>query len=159
MRKSEFLQLLREALNGDVPPGVIEENIRYYDGYITDEVRKGRSEKEVIAEIGDPRLIARTIEDTTEGEDVYEEAHSYGGNSGTQSVYGERADSRNTEETIHHADLSKWYWKLAAAAVIFLVLYLVFAIVGGIFTLLAPLLGPVLCIWMIVYIVQRFRQR
>ena len=50
-----------------MPPRVVEENVRYYDGYISDEVRKGRSEEEVIEEIGDPRLIARTIEDTTDG--------------------------------------------------------------------------------------------
>ena len=67
MRKDEFLQTLRRALNGNVPPRVVEENVRYYDGYISDEVRKGRSEEEVIEEIGDPRLIARTIEDTTDG--------------------------------------------------------------------------------------------
>ena len=67
MRKEEFLQTLRRALTGDVPPGVVEENIRYYDSYIGEEVRKGRTEEEVIREIGDPRLIARTIEDTTDG--------------------------------------------------------------------------------------------
>ena len=48
MRKDEFLQTLRRALNGNVPPRVVEENVRYYDGYISDEVRKGRSEEEVI---------------------------------------------------------------------------------------------------------------
>ena len=40
MRKDEFLQTLRRALNGNVPPRVVEENICYYDGYISDEVRK-----------------------------------------------------------------------------------------------------------------------
>ena len=67
MRKQEFLDTLRRALTGDVPPGVVEEHIRYYDRYITEEVGKGRTEEEVIGEIGDPRLIARTIEDTTDG--------------------------------------------------------------------------------------------
>ena len=79
MRKEEFLQTLRRALTGDVPPGVVEENIRYYDGYITEEIRKGRREEEVIEEIGDPRLIARTIEDTTDsaGDSQYRSAESY----------------------------------------------------------------------------------
>ena len=86
MRKEEFLQSLRRALNGDVPSRVIEENIRYYDNYITEEVRKGRTEEAVIDEIGDPRLIARTIEDTTDGagKNQYEETYSYE-NSGRQS--------------------------------------------------------------------------
>ena len=35
MNKEEFLRRLRQALAGDVPPSVIEENIRYYDSYIS----------------------------------------------------------------------------------------------------------------------------
>ena len=31
MRKTEFLQELREALQGEVPASVIQENVRYYD--------------------------------------------------------------------------------------------------------------------------------
>ena len=69
--------MLRRDLNGDVPSAVVEENIRYYDSYITDEVNKGRWEEEVIAEIGDPRLIAKNIEETTEG-------------AGAQGVSGQR---------------------------------------------------------------------
>ena len=79
MRKDEFLQMLRRDLNGDVPPAVVEENIRYYDSYITGEVSKGRSEEDVIAEIGDPRLIAKNIEDTTTGAEdgQYRESTGY----------------------------------------------------------------------------------
>ncbi len=92
MRKEEFLQTLRRALTGDVPPGVVEENIRYYDSYITEEVRKGRTEEEVTGEIGDPRLIARTIEDTTDGagEGRYqtEGSYAYGGSGDTSQRGG-----------------------------------------------------------------------
>ena len=61
MSRQDFLQPLREALLGEVPGNVIEENIRYYYDYISTEVRKGSAENEVIASIGDPRLIAKTI--------------------------------------------------------------------------------------------------
>ena len=37
MRKSEFLQELKEALQGEVSGGVLQENLRYYDNYITQE--------------------------------------------------------------------------------------------------------------------------
>ena len=63
MRKSEFLQELKEALQGEVSGGVLQENLRYYDNYITQETAAGRREEDVIDEIGSPRLIARTIID------------------------------------------------------------------------------------------------
>ena len=31
MSKEEFLQTLREALAGEVPEGLIQENVQYYD--------------------------------------------------------------------------------------------------------------------------------
>ena len=63
MRKTEFLQELREALDGEVSASVIQSNISYYDQYISQEAAKGRREEEVIEEIGSPRLIAKTIID------------------------------------------------------------------------------------------------
>lgn len=60
MRKTEFLQELREALDGEVSASVIQSNISYYDQYISQEAAKGRREEEVIEEIGSPRLIAKT---------------------------------------------------------------------------------------------------
>ena len=153
MRKEEFLQTLRRALTGDVPPGVVEENIRYYDGYISEEVRKGRSEEEVIKEIGDPRLIARTIEDTTDGGgNVYQSgAYEYGENGGGYGVSSFGGSFRVFR-------LDKWYWKLLLALLVFGVIYLVLAIIGGIFALLAPVIVPLALIWIILSVVRNMRR-
>ena len=150
MRKEEFLQTLRRALTGDVPPGVVEENIRYYDGYISEEVRKGRSEEEVIKEIGDPRLIARTIEDTTDGGgNVYQSgAYEYGENGGG---YGESSYGGS----FRVFRLDKWYWKLLLALIVVGVIYLVITIIGGLFSLIAPFIGPLLVIWLLVSIFRK----
>ncbi len=159
MNKQEFLQALRRDLSGDVPPDVVEENMRYYEEYISDEVRKGRTEEEVIEEIGTPRLIAKNIEDTT---DIPEEDargtyrtsgyESTGGASGGYGYEGSGYDDRQQEAggSFHVFDLSKWYVKLAIVLIVFLVLYLVFAVIGGIFTLLAPFLGPIIIIWLLI---------
>ena len=61
MNKREFLSELREALSYDLPEQLVDNNLRYYSGYIDDEVRKGRSHEEVLAELGDPKLIAKSI--------------------------------------------------------------------------------------------------
>ncbi len=163
MRKEEFLQSLRRSLNGDVPPGVIEENIRYYDSYITSEVLKGRTEEEVTAEIGDPRLIARTIEDTTDGAEdnpysTYSQSYTYE-DPDRRSDDVRDGNSYGTKGSFHYIDLNKWYWKLLILVVVFAVLYLVFAIVGGILSLLAPILVPLLVIWMVVWIFRMNNRR
>ena len=163
MRKEEFLQSLRRALSGDVPPRVIEENIRYYDSYITSEVLKGRTEEEVTAEIGDPRLIARTIEDTTDGAEdngysAYDDSGAYE-DADRRSENVRRTGSYGTGGSFHYIDLNKWYWKLLLIVIVFTVLYLVFAVIGGILSLLAPILLPLLAIWMVIWIVRMNHRR
>ena len=164
MRKEEGLQILRRALTGDVPPGVVEENIRYYDGYIADEVRKGRTEEEVIAEIGDPRLIARTIEDTTDGagNSRYQSGSGYEYDSGPDMGRDEGGYARSPFDpgrSFHIFAMDKWYGKLLAALVVFGVIYLVFTIIGGIFALLMPFIGPLFMIWLIVTIIRNSGRR
>ena len=44
-----------------------EIHIRYYEDYIQSQVRGGRSEQEVLQELGDPHLIAKTLIDTDDG--------------------------------------------------------------------------------------------
>ena len=79
MTKQEFLEKLRLALTGNVPGSVVSENLQYYEDYINTEIRKGKSEEEVLAALGDPRLIARTII-TTNSRDDMEGTGDYTGN-------------------------------------------------------------------------------
>lgn len=44
----------------------MQENVAYYDGYISVQVNIGRTEEEVTAELGDPWVIAQTIIDAEE---------------------------------------------------------------------------------------------
>lgn len=69
MGKQEFLEILRLALSGRVSAEIVADNIRYYEDYINIEIRKGRSEEEILAQLGDPRLLARTIIQTNGGSD------------------------------------------------------------------------------------------
>ena len=93
MRKTEFLQELREALDGEVSASVIQSNISYYDQYISQEAAKGRREEEVIEEIGSPRLIAKTIIDSSEGAGETGQGGSY--TSGDAAGSGRTASSYN----------------------------------------------------------------
>lgn len=72
MNREEFINELRIALQGQISQARVNEHLRYYENYIIDESRKGRSEQEVIAALGNPRWIAKTIIET-EGNKVYQD--------------------------------------------------------------------------------------
>ena len=61
MSRREFLEILRSQLSGQMSQGKAAAHVRYYEDYIQSQVHNGRSEEEVLAELGDPRLIARTL--------------------------------------------------------------------------------------------------
>ena len=67
MTKREFLEELKEALSEQLPQNQVAEHVSYYMNYIEERKRSGSSEDEVLDMLGDPRLIARTILDTTPG--------------------------------------------------------------------------------------------
>lgn len=63
MNKREFLRQLEDALAFELPEGMVRKNYEYYSSYIDNEVRSGRRIGEVMDELGDPGLIARSIID------------------------------------------------------------------------------------------------
>ena len=75
MTRQEFIRKLQEALNGKLDAATIQDHLKFYDDYIIEEMRKGKSEQEVLELLGDPWAIAKTIVDASDGTDeevVYE---------------------------------------------------------------------------------------
>ncbi|MBQ1193428.1 MAG: DUF1700 domain-containing protein [Lachnospiraceae bacterium] len=77
MRQDEFLNSLKDALVGKVPEQVIYDNINYYKDYINSQIKNGRSESDILASLGDPRLLAKTIE----------ESNKFSGNTSNNGYY------------------------------------------------------------------------
>ena len=67
MTRDAFLQELRIALQGHLPQAQVNEHLSYYENYIIEESRKGRTEEEVLKDLGNPRLIAKTLIQTFGG--------------------------------------------------------------------------------------------
>ena len=61
MNKQEFVGTLRRELSGLSDYEYINDTVSYYENYIETEIRKGSSEEEVLGQLGDPRLIAKSI--------------------------------------------------------------------------------------------------
>ena len=61
MSRQDFIDALKRALYGKIDDFTLADHIQYYEGYIAQEIASGKSEQEVLNELGDPRLIARTL--------------------------------------------------------------------------------------------------
>lgn len=142
MTKIEFLDGLRTALSSDVTAQEMQENLSYYSQYIDDEIRKGRTEQEVLDELGDPWIIARTIIDAK------------GGTTAKETIY--EADNREYEDRQKGQRKTKvmlldtWWKKLLLMICIVGIIFLVFAVITGIISLIAPIVIPALVIIMLV---------
>ena len=111
MTQIEFVTELEQALRGNVEERIIQENVRYYNDYISEQRAAGKSEEEIFASLGSPRLIAKTIIDT-------------GGDGWSFSWMKETASQNWVTKTIAI---------LAIVAVVFLVLSIIFKLVAILF--------------------------
>lgn len=59
MSREEFLTELRKALQGRVSQQTVNDNLRYYEEYILTESHKGKTEAEVIAELGNQDFLQK----------------------------------------------------------------------------------------------------
>lgn len=130
MNKDTFINTLSRALYGKVDDDTRSEHIRYYENYISQEIAKGRSEQEVLNELGDPRLIARTILDASGARTSYRECEIIDETDGGQRVENERIRVRRYQG---------WKATLIMAAV-FLVILLILIIAFHIFIAALPFL-------------------
>ena len=116
-------------------------------------MRKGRSEEEVTASLGDPRLIARTLIDTSESSG----GRGYG-DYGDHGDYREDPEPRpsSQEQTAHshiwRLDLGTWYGKLLLILGAVLLIALVV-------TVLSALLPILLILFLVSVALRYFRNR
>ncbi len=159
MTSVEFINELKTCLEGEVSGTVITDTLRYYESYIRDEVSAGRSEEQVLEELGPARLIAKSIIDAKDGaarkQEEWEEEER------------KRAEREERERNRRlHADINdkgefdikygrfsfnSWYGKLLLAlAALLVVVVIVLAIVAVV--MLAWYLLPVIAVIVIVIV-------
>ena len=166
MTKNEFLEGLRKALGNDLDRETVQENVVYYDGYISVQVNLGRTEEEVTADLGDPWVIAQTIIDAEEAKrgTGRNAGSSYTtANSGfSDLVYGDGGDytredyydqNQGYQTHVHTFGFDTWWKKLLLILGIIGIIVLVVSIVGGIISLLAPILIPLVIIMLIIRLI------
>lgn len=156
MNKHEFIDRLRAALSGRLPAPQVEDTVNYYQDYINMEMRKGRTEEDVLRSLGDPRLIARTIIQTNGGEGdasgvqtgAYQDSgyrDSYYQNAnrrayGSQGAYDDYGYSRKSFR------VPGWLLGLVVALALFLIISLVFSVLSFLAPVILVLAAVVLMI-------------
>lgn len=159
MTRQEFIDELRIALQGQVDQATINDSVSYYETYIIQESRKGRSEDEVIEGLGSPRLIAKTIIDDYQAGGAKRRHSNQGSyNSNYNRDYSsENYTSREDEgygRTIHLESKSKLLAITAIIAILVIVVGII-ALVAGVISLLAPVLIPLLLILLAIRLFSR----
>lgn len=92
MTKEQFIMELEQCLQGEVSAYELSDSLTYYRQYFEDEIRNGKSEEQVVEELGSPRLIARSIIDAHGIEESASGNSDYGDNS-YGSVYAQNDSS------------------------------------------------------------------
>lgn len=135
MDKRKFLEGLKEALQGEMNAADINNQLLYYERYIDDEIKKGRTEENILEELGSPRLIARTIIETQGNNSSYDNTTYY-----EDREVKQNQDSNNSKK--FKFQINGTLGIIVGIVIIILIISLIFSLVS----VLAPILIPILII-------------
>ena len=146
MNKTEFLEILRKSLSGGLNAYAVQENLQYYSNYIDEQIRNGQSESAVIASLGDPRLLAKTIINTSNPDNM-----GTGSDRAYYESYEEEANTPVENAKLRFSELPNWL----RAILIIMIVIVVIAVIGRITWALLPVIIPVAVIIWILKLLKR----
>ncbi|HIX30461.1 MAG TPA: DUF1700 domain-containing protein [Candidatus Blautia stercoravium] len=146
MNKQEFLKVLRDTLQNQLSPGETENHVEYYRTYIEEQMREGKTEIEILDVLGDPRLIARTILETSSSGNAYQKQEYTYQEDTREAAGGNRGLGKLTARYGHTLRI------LAGVSIALLVLILVVRVV----TFLLP---AVLAVAAVLFVFSYFKKR
>lgn len=136
---------LQRSLAGGVNSSQVAENVRYYQDYIDTEIRKGKSEAEVLGSLGDPRLLAKSIIEANKRAGYVEGTN--------QNFDEERPEDRvreDAETSVRAVRVPGWLIILFVIVIALLVIGVVFSVIS----LLAPIIIPVLLVMLLYHFIR-----
>ncbi len=184
MTRQEFLDILGRALRRELSETEVMDNLRYYEDYIRRETAGGKAESEVLAGLGDPRLIARTILEVDEQKEEQQGSgygqrrtvYSQNGESTYQKTVYTQDDNGNYQETVYTEDAAGDNWNGTGGnyesrfgknvrvyktgwkswAILLLVIAVLFLLLGTVFAVLWKLLPVILILAGASWVYRRF---
>lgn len=157
MSENEFLARLKEALENDLDSRAVQEQLAYYRSYISEQRRMGKTEGEVMEELGDPWVIAQSIINMAElKRGTAKPGESWDENQWEGDGYHQRARGYTSRE-VHSISLDAWWKKLLLLLGVLGIVFIVFAVIGGLISLILPLVFPVLVVVLVVRLIRGMR--
>lgn len=166
MRQEEFLNCFQNALAGKVSDRIIQENVNYYRNYINEQIRMGRTEDEVMQTLGDPRLRAKTVEESSNFVRKENEQTSYfsgNNNRGTWNgpqggSYRQEAAYTQDEDNEQHKvmQIPGWLMAIVGILVLALIVMVVFSVISAIAPFILVIVGAGLVISLVKNWIRRY---
>lgn len=151
MTRSEFMDSLHRTLAGSLTSSTVNENMRYYEEYFDTQLRLGQSEEEIVAGLGDPRLLAKTIIQTSRYQ-----AQNYGNGQEYDEVYedGSRGNAQDGGDRRYSSKIYRMPgWLLLVLAV--LLVCVAISIIGSVVSVFLPFIIPLVCVTVIIRLLQK----
>ncbi len=144
MNKLQFIEQMRRSLASIDDYVFVNDTIAYYENYIESQVRMGKSEEQVMQELGDPRLIAKSIlashmaENETTEDGAY---YKHGDNTADKEV-----------RTVFNINgkllrMPSWLFKILSVLAVVVIFFLLFTVLR--------ILSPIIMLGFIGYMVYR----
>lgn len=149
MTKSEYINGLQTGLQGEVSQQVVRESVDYYSRYIDDEIAGGKSEQQVLEELGSVQLIIKTIVEANKGTGDEETQRTRTQGQSSQTTRQMRDENRKSGFT-----LNSWYGKLILVLIALLIIALLIGIVV-IIVMAAWYLLPVVAVIALIVVLLR----
>ena len=155
MTKKEFLQILRDSLDGEIPERDIQSNLHYYDEYIKTQAMSS-SEEDVIARLGNPQMIAKSIVEAfkASGQPFIRTEHR---NTSREEQYSAYEEEKPRHKKTYHINLPSWIVTIVSILIVCIVLYVFFWIGGIVLRLFIRLGVPLFCIYLVYRVIKNMR--
>lgn len=140
MSKQEFLQELRKCLKKTLSKEKADEIIEYYDAYIDYRKLEGFLEEEVMEELGNPRLIAKSILELEEKGAMH---------------FDDMPKNGSIEPYKKMPQFANWWEAVLFILAILIIVCLILKIIGSILSIVTPFLVPILLFLIAIYFINR----
>lgn len=148
MDRENFLKELERNLSG-LDKREKDSIISFYVDYFNEQMAQGRTEQDIIDELGDPRLLAKSIRESNK-----ESGKSFSKDEDDGFNNHERRTYKNVT-----VNLNSWYTKLIAIVIGILAILLIGALITGILAVFLKIVIPVVIILIIVSVLENIFRR
>ena len=149
MDKRQFLDDLRRCLKGKIDDRELESNISFYSSYIDRQMAEGKTEKEVLDELGSPRLIAKTIIQTYQMKDDPIRRRF------SNRTYTETDEEKDFRESYGKEGFMEKLRKILILVCVILIVLVVISVLFKVISFLIPLIAIILAIVLIMRMLDK----